>query len=429
MRNKQLKDALVIGFALFAMFFGAGNLIFPPFLGNAVGDELVSALLGFLITGVGLPLLGIIACAKVNGSFELMAARVGKTFATLSMIALVLALGPMVAIPRTASTTFELGISTLMPSATAGISIFIFFVIALSLVLKPTSIVDWIGKALTPVLLLVLFAIITKGMASPIGEMTTTNVTHVFTSALTEGYQTMDAMAAVIFASIIISSVKAKGYEDGKASTQVILISGVIAIIGLGLIYGGLMVLGSQTSGLALQGYSRTQLVLFISQSVLGDIGTVLLSISVTLACLTTAVALLSSSAAFFTKLFNHRVPYSVIAILLTIMSGLAAMNDVDQIVALASPALDIIYPVVIVLIIVTLLGRYAKNDTVVRFTVYVTLGVSVLETISKLGNHDVALLSQVVKLLPLHHQGFSWVIPAVVTFIVTTLILKNRKN
>ena len=183
MRNKSVKDAIVIGFALFAMFFGAGNLIFPPFLGNSVGDQFLPSLFGFLLTGVGLPLLGIIACSRIQGSFEKMASRVGPRFAMISTAILTLAIGPFIAIPRTASTTYELGVVTLLPEASSMVTTLIFFAICLFFVLKPTSIVDTIGKFLTPVLLIVLIAIIVKGIFIPIGEIVPLDVNDVFVSS------------------------------------------------------------------------------------------------------------------------------------------------------------------------------------------------------------------------------------------------------
>lgn len=425
MKSKQFKDALVIGFALFAMFFGAGNLIFPPFLGNSVGDQVVPALIGFLITGIGLPLLGILACSRVGGSFEAMASRVSKPFATIATIILILAIGPVIAIPRTASTTFELGIVTLFPNAIQWVTTIIYFGIALFFVLKPTRIVDAIGKVLTPILLVVLIAIITKGILFPIGEVATLEVSQAFTTSFKEGYQTMDAIAAVIFATIIISSVRNKGYEDQKSISKIILTSGLIAIGGLAIIYGGLMILGAQTSALVDVSFTRTQLVMYIAKEVFGPLGTILLSICTTVACLTTAIALLTASADFFTKLFKGKIPYAVHAIILTIISILMATNDVDQIVALAGPALDIIYPVVIVLIALTLLGKLVKQDRVVKVTVYVTLAVSVLITLSSLMN--LTAMTNLLNQLPLQSSGFGWLVPAVLAFLVSTVLTKRQ--
>lgn len=425
MKQKQLRDSVIIGFALFAMFFGAGNLIFPPFLGNSVGDQFLPALVGFLITGIGLPLLGIIACARIDGPFEKMAGRVGKTFAVVATIILILAIGPIIAIPRTASTTFEIGVSTLFPAATQGITTLIYFAITLFFVLRPTAIVDAIGKVLTPILLVVLVMIISKGLISPIGEIATLEVSQVFTSSFKEGYQTMDAIAAVIFASIVISSVHAKGYKDAKSSSKVIMTAGCIAIGGLALIYGGLLYLGAQTSMLTEMSFSRTQLLLYIVREVFGPLGVILLSICATVACFTTAIALLSASAEFFTKLFKQKVSYNLIAIVLTVISALMATNDVDQIVALAGPALDIIYPVVIVLIILTLLGNWIKDDRVMAWTVYVTLGVSLIINLSLLLKWE-SLLA-ILNYLPLQQAGFGWLVPSVLTCLIANYLIKKE--
>lgn len=425
MKQKQLRDSVIIGFALFAMFFGAGNLIFPPFLGNSVGDQFLPALVGFLITGIGLPLLGIIACARIDGPFEKMAGRVGKTFAVVATIILILAIGPIIAIPRTASTTFEIGVSTLFPAATQGITTLIYFAITLFFVLRPTAIVDAIGKVLTPILLVVLVMIISKGLISPIGEIATLEVSQVFTSSFKEGYQTMDAIAAVIFASIVISSVHAKGYKDAKSSSKVIMTAGCIAIGGLALIYGGLLYLGAQTSMLTEVSFSRTQLLLYIVREVFGPLGVILLSICATVACFTTAIALLSASAEFFTKLFKQKVSYNLIAIVLTVISALMATNDVDQIVALAGPALDIIYPVVIVLIILTLLGNWIKDDRVMAWTVYVTLGVSLIINLSLLLKWESPLA--ILNYLPLQQAGFGWLVPSVLTCLIANYLIKKE--
>lgn len=425
MNQKLVKDSLVIGFALFAMFFGAGNLIFPAFLGNMVGDQFFPALIGFLLTGVGLPLLGILACSRAEGSYELMASRVGPLFSKVSTTILILAIGPIIAIPRTASTTFELGIATLFPGANALLTTLIFFAICLFFVLKPTSIVDLIGKFLTPGLLTVLVLIIIKGIIMPIGEIAPLGVEGAFALSFKEGYQTMDVIAAMIFGSIILSSVRAKGYEDRQSMSKVILMSGMVSVIGLAIVYGGLMYLGAQTSSLDSVTFSRTQLVMYITKSVFGSFGSIFLSVSAILACLTTAVALLTASATFFTRLFNDRIPYAIHAIILTVISILMATNDVDSIIALAGPALDVIYPVVIVLIALTLLGGWVKSNRVVAITVYVVLGLSLLTTCATL--FDITALKAILAYLPFNEMGLGWCLPAILVFLTATLLTKSN--
>ena len=331
----------------------------------------------------------------------------------------------MIAIPRTASTTYELGIVTLFPSANSLTTTVVFFAVCLFFVLKPTSIVDAIGKFLTPVLLIVLISIVVKGIFMPIGDVAPLGVEGTFVSSFKEGYQTMDAIAAMIFGSIVLASVRSKGYKDHKDISKVIMMAGMIAVLGLAIIYGGLMYLGAQTSGFEHVSFTRTQLVMYIVKQVFGSFGTIFLSISAILACLTTAVALLSASAEFFTKLFKGRVPYVANAIILTVISVLMATNDVDSIVALAA-ALDVIYPLVIVLIVLTLMGRLVKSDRVVAWTVYVTLVVSLLTTLVPMMN--ISSLTALMTYLPLHAAGLGWMIPAIFTFIVATVLTKSTK-
>ncbi|NFU58670.1 branched-chain amino acid transport system II carrier protein [Clostridium botulinum] len=426
--NKRIKDYLVIGFALFAMFFGAGNLIFPPALGRQTGDGYLISILGFLITGVGLPLLGILSCVKSGGNFEVMASKVGKKFSLITTTALILAIGPMVAIPRTAATTFELSIHPLFPSIKPFIIILIYFIVVLAFVLKPSSIVDNIGKFLTPILILMLSLIIIKGILYPIGPITNTSFNNLFSNSLLQGYQTMDAMAAVIFASIIITSVKRKGYKTSNDIIKTTITSSIVAIIGLSFIYGGLLYLGSQTTTLFNANITRTKLITEISKNTLGSFGTIALSISVGLACLTTSIGLTATASEFFAKLSKGKLSYKFNAITICIISMIIALNGVDIIVSLASPILDILYPVVIVIILLNLLGNNIKNTKIISITIYVTLLFSVLSTINSI-NPNVYLIKDIVHKIPLSNLGFIWVIPCFVTLIVTYIIFNKQTS
>lgn len=428
--NKKFKDLGVIGFALFAMFFGAGNLIFPPFLGKSVGSSYFSSSVGFIITGVGLPLLGIIACVKSGGSFDKMASRVSKPFAMIATTALILSIGPMLAIPRTAATTFELTVHPLFPGISPFVAILIYFIINLCFVLRPSSLIDNIGKFLTPVLLITLTLIIVKGILHPIGPIVDTGYTSVFSNSLLMGYQTMDAMASVIFASIIISSVKSKGYTSEKEITSATIKSGMIAILGLAFIYGGLLYLGSQTSTLYGNDIQKTQLVMEISRRILGNFGKVALGICVGLACLTTSVGLIATSSEFFTKLFKNKISYKANALIMTLVSMIISLKGVDQIVVLADPILQILYPVVIVLIITSLFIKYINEDKIIAITVYVTCFISVLSVITNLGVNT-GILGTLLKTIPLYSAGFVWVIPSVITFFICYILLnpKGKRN
>ncbi|MPQ31501.1 branched-chain amino acid transport system II carrier protein [Clostridium estertheticum] len=423
--KSSTKHSLIIGFALFAMFFGAGNLIFPPFLGKAAGSAYFTSITGFLITGVGLPLIGIIACAKINGTYEKMANRVGKKFAVITSVALILVIGPLLAIPRTAATTFELGIHPLFPSVSQNIIVILYFLVTLAFVLKPSSIIDNVGKILTPALLLMLAIIIFKGIIDPIGPIVNTSYKNGFSKALIEGYQTMDVMASVIFAGIIISSVKAKGYKNAKDIMKMTIKSAIVAVTGLAFVYGGLMYLGTQSSTLFPKNIARTTLVTELVKLDLGSIGSVVLSLCVALACLTTAIGLLASGAEFFANLSKNKLSYKTAAIIMAVVSGLIATNDVDSIVTFAGPVLQILYPIVIVLIVITLLGDKVKNNKVVAITIYTTLIISILDTINATYAGSIGF----IKFIPLASAGFSWLIPTLLAFVISNLSIKSKQD
>ena len=424
MKNST-KHSVVIGFALFAMFFGAGNLIFPPFLGKAAGNAFFASIIGFLITGVGLPLTGIIACAKINGTYDKMANRVGKKFAVITGVALILVIGPLFAIPRTAATTFELGIHPIFPSVPQNIVVILYFAIALVFVLKPSSIIDNIGKILTPSLLLMLAIIIFKGIIDPIGPIVNTSYKGGFSKALIEGYQTMDAMASVVFAGIIISSVKSKGYENANDIMKMTIKSAIVAVTGLTFVYGGLMYLGTQTSTLFPADMARTKLVTQLVKLDLGSIGVVILSLCVALACLTTAIGLLASGAEFFSNLSNNKVSYKTAAVIMAAVSGLIATNNVDSIITFAGPVLQILYPIVIVLIVITLLGDKVKSNKVVAITTYTALIISILDTINSLYANSIGF----IKYIPLASVGFSWIIPTLLAFVISNISITPNED
>ena len=427
MRSKIFKDSLVIGLALFSMFFGAGNLIFPPFLGHLVGEQFGPALFGFLAAGIGLPLLGIIACARIDGSFETMGARIGNKFTVGGMIILTMIIGPLIAIPRTASTAYELGISTLLPTASSTLTAFIYFAIALAFVLKPSTVIDVIGKILTPILLIVLLGIIIKGLIVPIGVPVNTGFENPLVYGLTEGYNTMDALASVIFATIVISAVKSKGYTEPKTTSKVMIYSALIASIGLAVVYGGLMLLGTQVSGLETANFSRINLMIHIADEIFGTFGVALLSMVTLLACLTTAIALLTTSSEFFTKLFNNRIPYHYVALMLTVMSFFMASHEVDRIVEIAAPILDIIYPVVIVMIVLTLLNKWVVEDKIFKVVVLSTLAFSLFTTKSSIFALD--SINHLLSFIPLQSHGFGWIIVSFIIFVVVSIFYRIKSN
>ncbi|MGL4772593.1 MAG: branched-chain amino acid transport system II carrier protein [Clostridium sp.] len=419
--NKKTKDSIIIGFALFAMFFGAGNLIFPPYLGNMVGDKFFIAMIGFVLTGVGLPLLAILACSKGDGSLESIASRISPKFAIILASVIFIAIGPMLGIPRTAATTYELAIQPYFPEITPFISMIIYFGINLIFVLRRSSIIDTIGKFLTPVLILILSTIVIKGIFTPIGEIISTDATSVLSSSLIEGYQTMDAIAALLFATIIITSIKNKGYSKEEV-TSVTLRASLVAVIGLTFVYGGLMYLGTQTSSLvgAETGIEigKTALLLLVAKGVLGDAGGIMIGLAMGVACLTTSIGLLTAGATFFEKVSKGKLPYKVNAIVIALISVVIGSLGVDNIVVISGPILNILYPVAITLIFSTLLRKYITNVKAAKVALSTAFTFGLLSEIAKFTSLN-------LEFLPFNDAGFVWLLPTLVMFTIVRCLTR----
>lgn len=416
--NKKTKDALIIGFALFSMFFGAGNLIFPGFLGLQVGDQYLPAILGFTVAGIGLPILAILACAKGDGTYQTLASYVGKKFAIISTIVLFLAIGPMLAIPRTAATTYEVFLSHIIPNIPQVILMAIYFILNLIFVLKRSSIIDALGKYLTPALITILILIISKGILFPIGDIVSTDATSVFSSSLIEGYQTMDAIAGLLFATLITSSLISKGYEK-KDMLPMVLKSSMVVIVGLTFVYGGLTFIGAQTVNIAPEGINNTSQLLFIAHSILGTLGTTLIGLAMALACLTTSIGLISTGAEFFEKISNGKLNYKLNSIVISIVSFGVACLGVDKIITISGPVLNILYPVTITLIIMGLTKDKLNSPLSFKCAVYTSLVLGLL----------LELAPSKLSFLPFSNIGFGWMVPTIIIFIISYILELKRNN
>lgn len=416
MKNK-MRDSIVVGFALFSMFFGAGNLIFPPSLGNKLGDQYLLGIIGFVLTGVGLPLLAILACSRGNGTFEGITNKIGTKFTLILTTVLFIAIGPLLAIPRTAATTFEISILPLFPTWSPVIVMAIYFLINLFFVLRRSSIIDTLGKFLTPALIVILTIVIVKGVIDPIGEMVPTGATNILSTSLLEGYQTMDALAALLFAGVITSSIVEKGYK-GTEVKSVLLKASAIAVIGLAFVYGGLTFIGAHTVNLVDSGISNTSLLVFIANKILGTFGLVLIGAAIGLACLTTSIGLLTAGSTFFEKVTNGKLSYKVNAIVISLISYVIACQGVDKIVKLSVPILNVLYPVAITIIVVTMLNKFITNIVAIRLAVYVSLVCGLLFSFFGTALND----------LPLASVGFGWVIPTIIALVIG-LFIKPRKE
>lgn len=429
--SKKNKDILVIGFALFAMFFGAGNLIFPPYLGVIAGSNWVLAMTGFVITGVGITLLAVIAVALNGTSVNDLADRVHPKFGAVLGTVIMIIIGPLFAIPRTAATTFEIAIQPLLPGFNNVLFIAIFFAVTLYLVIRPASVVDKIGKILTPVLLGVLLLIIGKGIVSPLGEFMVLDNPAGFANGFVEGYQTMDALGAVILAGIVIKSIQEKGYTEKKERVQMAVKAGIIAAIGLCVVYVGLLYVGATASAVYDGSVERTRLIIEITENLLGGAGKYALAITVALACLTTSVGLTTAAGEFFETITNGKLKYNFVTVSTVIISAFIASVGVSKIVGFSVPILSLVYPVVIVLVGMSLIfGNIIKSRAPFAGAVLATFIVSMMEFLISIGIGS-EILVQVIDILPFGNLGFAWMLPAVLGGILFYVIdrAKNGKG
>ena len=425
--NKKTSDAIWVGMALFAMFFGAGNLIFPPYMGFLSGSMWRVALLGFLITGIGMPLMGIIAAARAGGTIEHLAGRLGPRFSRALSIIVILAIGPLLAIPRTAATTFEMGVRPNLPWVSPAVASIVFFLITLFFAFNESKVIDKIGKILTPFLVVILAWIILKGILYPLGPTPVENLPHPFASGFREGYQTMDAIASIVFAEIVIATLIFKGYKKISDQVKMTSMAGVIAASGLGLVYGGLMYLGATSRTLFAPDIERTTLLINIAQGILGSAGKVALGLAVSLACLTTSIGLTATVADYFSTLSKGKLKYKTLCVATVIFSGVFATVGVTKIVQIAIPLLVMVYPVAIILIILTIIGRKTIHRAIYMGAVVGALAVSVFDALTSAGL-PIEAINNLISYIPLAKAGFPWILPAVAGGIYGAISIK-RKN
>lgn len=421
------KDVIITGFALFAMLFGAGNLIFPPMVGFINGDKWALATIGFILTGAGFPLLAIFTSAFAGKDLDSFAKRVSPKFSKFFNVALILAIGPLLALPRTGATAFEMIFSKGGSNYNMYKIIFIvvFFGVSLLFSLKSSKVVDRVGAILTPILLAVLAIIIFKGVFFPIGNsITTVKELAPFKYGFLNGYQTMDTLAAIVFSDIILKSIRKDKNLSPKQEFLFLLQTSLIAIGGLAIVYGGLSFIGSTITDEALKGAGSVELLTSIVKTLLGNSGKIILAICVTGACITTAIGLTATVADYFSGL--TKISYEKLAVITTIVSIIFAMFGVDIIIKLAVPVLVFLYPIAIALIFLNIFKNSIKNDNIFLGTVIGAGVISGYEALQAMG-YSIELFDKVYSVIPLTSLGLAWVLPAILGGIIFKFISKKQ--
>ncbi len=421
-RKKHVTDSIVVGFALFAMFFGAGNVVFPPYIGMHAGEQWANGFLFYFIADIGLALVAMFAILHAGGA-DNITGRIGHVASKVLMCAVILCIGPMVAIPRTAATTLEMSVTPFFSGISPVVFSIIFFAVILLLSIKQSAVIDIVGKILTPALLIGLLVLIVKGFVSPIGDIVDTGVSasEVTVNGIKSGYQTMDVLAAMAFGIIILSSADEKGYTDSKSAAKMIGIAAALSGVLLLIVYFGLTYLGATVSTVFPTDISRANLVIGIVELLLGKAGLIIFAIVIALACITTAVALVSSAASFFAKLANDKISYSVFVVVICVSSAVISNLGLDMIIAIATPVLDIVYPPMLVLILLSWFGDKLHKSVYVS-SVAGSLIASVLATASLYGMNV-----PVIDSLPLASLGLGWLTPAAVFGLVAYLVSKVK--
>ncbi len=420
------KETFVAGFALFSMFFGAGNLMLPPLLGLKAGDAWLMVTLGFVISAVIIPLLGIFAHARLQGTMLDFAKKVSPGFSLVYCI-IVYLISIALPSPRTASVTHEMAIEPFFGSS-SWVTSSIYFALVLLFVLNRSKILGLLGKFLSPIIFIVILSIICIGIFSTQVPINTSLFETPVINGLLEGYQTFDAIGAVVVGGVIIISLQLKGKDNPIENRKLIISSGIVAGIGLLIIYSGMIYNGALFSTIFDTDISRTKLLSEMSLKTLGNIGTIFLSILVSLACFTTAVGIVTGTSDFIKGICNDsQKAYVVTAVIGCILGIVMGQFDVHYIINVAVPALMLIYPITIILILLNVLPDALTSVIVFRTVVIVTIICSIPDFLSSIGLQN--LMSPILELLPFGNYSLAWLLPALTTLVLMNIFYTSKKK
>ncbi|TWT24891.1 branched-chain amino acid transport system II carrier protein [Planomicrobium sp. CPCC 101110] len=441
----SFKSYAVVGMMLFALFFGAGNLIFPAQLGQYAGTNVWVAVAGFLVTGAGLPLLGILAIGySKSNDLQDLAGRVHPLFGLIFTAVLYLTIGPFFAFPRTGAVAYEIGIAPFVSESfmTMGLFVFslVFFGISLWLSLNPSKMVDNIGKFLSPAILLALLLLLVMVIVKPLGTMGAPQDVYAsgaFLKGFTEGYNTMDALASLVFGIIVISTVRKMGIKSPQGILSATMKSGVVAVGLLALVYVGIAYLGATSTGVFGLFETGGPVLSEASSHYFGTFGAVLLALIITLACLTTAIGLTVATSEFFNKL-TPRISYKAYVVIFTAFSLIVANAGLSNIITYSIPILMLLYPLAIALIMLAFLSPLFKHDRLVYVSaITVTFLISIIDGLKTLtaslgvGNPSwlQAIIDFYASVLPFYNSGLGWFLPIVIVIAITSVIVNLRKG
>lgn len=421
-QTKMVKDTLILGFAIFSMYFGAGNIIFPPYLGLTTSSDWEVAFISYFMADIGFATLAMFALLKVGGNIEHLTHKIGTFSGILLTSSIILCIGPLIAIPRTAATTYEMSVVPFFGrSLTNSIIVsIIYYGLILIFTLKPTTMIEILGKVLTPILFLGLLIVIIKGVITPFGQIATAPlIDNVVFEGMLAGYQTLDALGALAFGIILIKAISDKGeYKTNLLKFKLIGYASIFAAFCLFIIYFGLTYLGATTSTTYTEDINRATLLNSIIFNLFGNYGATFLAVVVFLACFTTGAALTSVTAEYFSKLTHRKVSYTTLVFAVTIFSAVITNIGLESIISFAVPILTIVYPGAIVLVVLAFFDKKIRNNNIYKFSSFGAMGFCFLEVISKMG-----LDIEFIHKLPMAEYGFTWILFAIIFAIIGKFI------
>lgn len=438
MQQVKTGQIIAIGFMLFAMFLGAGNVIFAPMVGQQAGTNTWIAMGGFLLTGVGLVLLAIIGLTRGGGTVEKLAERVHPVFAVIFSVLLFLTLGPIYVIPRTTSVVYEISIFPLLPdTVNAGLILFgfslVFIVLTVILSWNTTKFVDRLGKIITPIFGILLLLLIVKSIITPMGGFGTptgdyATASGAFLKGFTQGYYTMDVLAAFVFGGIFIKSIAALGIRSNKEVTRVFIKAGLITVIGLVILQVSMAWIGATSLDQIGAKENGGEVLAQSAVALFGQVGIFIIGTVIFLTGITTNVACLSAVAEYFERIVPS-VSYKKWLLIFAAV-GLTITNfGLTKILELASPILLLLYPLAIALIALIFMNNWFKG----RRSVYVStmVGVGFIAILDALKDANVApeAINNVFGFIPLFQNGAGWIVTGAIGFVIGIAISKSRNE
>lgn len=421
------KVIFLVGFSLFAMFFGAGNLIFPTYLGYKAGSYWLPAFVVYIISDGLLAMVALYSVMK-RGGMDNFLKPLGKYLGNGILICICLCIGPIVAIPRTATITHSLGVENFhLPFSNQVLTSAVFFLITYLICIKADKIVDIIGKYLTPSLLTFLVLLILAGALYPVGEIPKgENITSILNNAFVSGFQTLDGLGGALFSVVIVNAFNFYNVPKEKYNRTVVASLGV-ALGCLTIVYGGLCYLGATSVNNVVDATNGTPILNSFTSLLFGRSGVLVLSMIVILACLTTSVALASSTSEFFAKLLPQ-IGYGKFLFVVILFSFALSTLGIDSIINIAVPILFVLYPPVIVLIFTSFFANKYNCDRAIKYTSILAFVFGILSVLSGMNLRGMSVLKNVLVKLPLSSFGFEYLIPCAILF-TAMLVVDGKRN